>query len=152
MIPRFAPLFLCLAAAFAANAQTKLPDGPGKNTLEKLCVACHSVDVVTEHRFTQEGWVEKLGEMVENGAKATDDELNQILNYLVTNFLEDGKVNINKAPAHEIEKQLEIAEKDAAAIVRFREQHGSFKIFDDLKKVSGVDVKKLEAKKDRLAF
>ena len=34
----------------------------------------------------------------------------------------------------------------------YREKHGKFKTLDDLKKVPGVDAKKLDAKKDRIAF
>ena len=40
----------------------------------------------------------------------------------------------------------------AEALVRFRSQHGSFKTLEDLKKVPGIDVAKLIARKDRIAF
>jgi len=36
--------------------------------------------------------------------------------------------------------------------VHYREQNGKFQSFDDLKKVSGLDLKKIEAKRDRLAY
>jgi competence protein ComEA len=41
---------------------------------------------------------------------------------------------------------------DAEAIVRYREEKGSFKTLDDLKKVPGIDPGKLEAKKASLEF
>ena len=49
-------------------------------------------------------------------------------------------------------EQPEISAKEAEAIVRFREQNGDFKTLDDLKKVSGVDPAKIQARKDRLEF
>ena len=59
---------------------------------------------------------------------------------------------MNTAAAKELEAKLEISSKDAEALVRYREQNGKFQSFDDLKKVAGLDLKKLEAKKERLAF
>ena len=40
----------------------------------------------------------------------------------------------------------------AAAIIQYREKNGNFKSIEDLKKVPGIDVDKIEAKKDRLTF
>ena len=90
-----------------------------------------------------------------NGASAqgTDAQFNAILTYLVKNFgPEVSKININKAPAKDLETQLEITAKEAEAIVKYRDEKGAFKEVDDLKKVPDLDFKKIEAKKDRLAF
>jgi competence protein ComEA len=51
-----------------------------------------------------------------------------------------------------LESGLSLARSQAAAIVRYRTQHGDFKSIEDLKRVPGVDVAKIEAKKDRLLF
>ena len=40
----------------------------------------------------------------------------------------------------------------ATAIVDYREKNGSFKSLDDLKKVTAVDAKEIESRKDRIAF
>jgi competence protein ComEA len=45
-----------------------------------------------------------------------------------------------------------LTDTEAAAVVDYRKKNGDFKTIDDLKKVPDVDGKKLDAKKDRLAF
>ena len=45
-----------------------------------------------------------------------------------------------------------MTQTEAETIFRYRQTHGDFKTFDDLKMVPGLDVSKLEARKDRLAF
>ena len=40
----------------------------------------------------------------------------------------------------------------AGAVVKYRQANGPFKSVDDLKKVAGVDVAKIEARKDRFVF
>ena len=52
----------------------------------------------------------------------------------------------------ELATGLEIPEKEAAAIVRYRDEKGKFKTFEDLGKVPGIDASKLEAKKSRLDY
>ena len=37
-------------------------------------------------------------------------------------------------------------------MIAYREKNGLFKSVDDLKKVPGIDAKKIDAKKDRLYF
>jgi len=45
-----------------------------------------------------------------------------------------------------------VKRSEAAAIIQYRTDHGDFKTIDDLKKVPGLDFKKIEAKKDLLVF
>jgi competence protein ComEA len=40
----------------------------------------------------------------------------------------------------------------SSKVIEYRKKNGDFKSLDDLKKVPDVDAKKLDAKKDRLAF
>lgn len=61
-------------------------------------------------------------------------------------------MNVNKATAKEIETSLELAAREAEAIVKYRQDHGDFKDWDDLVKVPDIDPKKLEGKKDRISF
>jgi competence protein ComEA len=42
--------------------------------------------------------------------------------------------------------------KESAAIVKYRTENGPFKSTDDLKKVPDLDFRKIETKKNRLAF
>jgi competence protein ComEA len=136
------------SAGMAAWAQ--MPDGAGKDVTVKLCGNCHDVEVVKQYHLEKSGWTDTISQMVEKGLEATDDQLNTILTYLVKNF--GPPINLNKATASELETQLEITTKEAAAIVKYRGEKGPFKELDDLKKVPDLDFKKIEAKKDRLAF
>ena len=86
----------------------------------------------------------------EHGAQGTDDEFNQIVDYLATYFPKT--VNVNKATAKDLEAGLELSSKEAESMVHYREEKGNFKSVDDVEKVPGVDAKKIEAKKDLLEF
>ena len=54
--------------------------------------------------------------------------------------------------AKDLENALRIPAKQAAAIVRQREEKGDFKSLDELENVPGIDASKIEANKKRLAF
>ena len=81
-------------------------------------------------------------------------EINAVLEYLVKHFPaeEVPRINVNKAEAIDLESGLSLTRSEAAAIIQYRTQNGSFKSIEDLKKVPGVDAAKIEAKKDRLTF
>jgi competence ComEA-like helix-hairpin-helix protein len=59
---------------------------------------------------------------------------------------------VNTAGAKEISAVLEVSATDAEAIVHYRETLGLYKEWRDLQKVPGIDIKKLEQKKDRIDF
>jgi competence protein ComEA len=88
------------------------------------------------------------------GAQGTDQEFAAVLDYLVAHFPTDERprININTATAIELESGLTLRRSQAAAIIAYRVQHGDYKSFEDLKRVPGLDVAQLEAKKDRLTF
>jgi competence protein ComEA len=138
----------------AASADKPLPDGPGKAETQKLCSQCHDIDRSVSLRQDRAGWRRTIEKMLGFGAKASDQEFNAVLDYLATNFPADDvpKINVNKAAAIEFESGLSLRRSQAAAIIRYREKNGPFKSIEDLEKVPGVDVEKIEAKKDRLIF
>ncbi len=145
----------CLAAAFTASAQEPLPAGPGKELVEKTCSSCHSLDVVTGAKQNKDGWASTVDDMRTKGAQGTDQDFEVIVNYLAKNFsdsLSSEKINVNTATASELATGLEISTKDAEAIVHYRGDKGNFKTVEDLEKVPGIDVGKIEAQKDRLTF
>lgn len=91
--------------------------------------------------------------MVQRGAQGTDDEFADIVDYLTnTVSVEAAKINVNKATAKQLQTGLEISDKDADAILHYRDANGDFKSIDDLKKVPGLDVAKIDAKKSKLVF
>jgi competence ComEA-like helix-hairpin-helix protein len=64
----------------------------------------------------------------------------------------DDQININKAEAKEMVASLHLTDDEAASVVKYREEHGEFHGWDDLQKVAGLDIKKLEPMKDRLTY
>lgn len=144
---------ICVALFLTfADAQEKLPNGPGRETMKRVCGSCHSAENVAGMAKTREEWGALVGEMAAVGAQASDDEFNEIVDYLAANFPKTPKINVNKAAAKDFESGLDLSAKEAEAIVRYRAEKGSFKSIEELEKVPGVDVKKIEAKKDRLSF
>ncbi len=142
---------LPLAVIAAAGAVQEAPAAkPSKVMFEKTCSACHTAESVSSARRTREQWQEVMDEMVsQQGAKIGDEEYTPILEYLVAAF---GKVNVNSAPADEIAQITGLSQKEAEAIVKFRKDNGKFEDFDGLGKVPGVDLKKLESKRDAIAY
>jgi competence protein ComEA len=92
--------------------------------------------------------------MISRGATISDDEIDPVVDYLATHFGpgNGGKLNVNKADASQLSAVLEISAADANAIVSFRTQNGSFKSWQDLAKVPGLDIRKLEAEQDRVEY
>jgi competence protein ComEA len=134
-------------------AHPELPAGPGKDTLIRICSTCHSPDNVIANGQDRAGWENTITKMAGFGAVGTDDEFTEILDYLVKNFpASSGPINVNKASATQLESGLGLTTAESAAVVEYRKKNGDFKSIDDLKKVPDVDGKKLDAKKDRLAF
>ncbi|MBG99310.1 MAG: hypothetical protein CMN58_03060 [Solibacterales bacterium] len=86
--------------------------------------------------------------------KATEDELQTVLNYLTKWFPAEKlpPLNVNKARAIQFESRLSLKRSEAARIIRYRTENGDFKSIEDLKKVPGVNAAQIEAKKDTLVF
>ena len=61
---------------------------------------------------------------------------------------EKGKININKATKEELDTLPGIGESTAQKIIKYREEHGSFKNIEELKEVKGIGDAKYEEIKD----
>ncbi|MBM3768902.1 MAG: hypothetical protein FJW32_26270 [Acidobacteria bacterium] len=120
-----------------------------KATFMKVCANCHKPEVVLSARRTKSQWEDTFEKMVARGAKGTDDEFTSAFLYLMTNF---GKVNVNRAPADELMQVLGINDEVAAAIIKYRRGKGRIEDVEDLAKVPGIDAKRLEEKREAIAF
>jgi competence protein ComEA len=154
LVFRSSTSFLAVLAIFAGSAWAQLPDGPGKEETEKLCKQCHELERSVSLRQDRAGWQTTVDKMVSLGAQGTDKELQTVLDYLAKNYPGDElpKLNVNKATSIEFESRLSLRRSQAAAVIDYRTKNGPFKSIEDLKKVPGIDVAKIEAKKDRLTF
>jgi len=130
----------------------ELPAGAGKDTLIRVCSKCHSPDNVIANGQDRAGWESTITKMAGFGAEGTDEEFTAILDYLEKNFPPVTTVHVNQATAAQLESGLGLSTTEAEAVIEYRKKNGDFKSLDDLKKVPDVDAKKLDAKKDRLAF
>src|SRR5947209_20410836 len=80
---RFAVTAFVIAGASLGEAQT-LPDGKGKELVEKICVNCHGPEVIGSVRKTRERWTATVSDMIGRGASGSDEEFEKIIDYLST--------------------------------------------------------------------
>jgi competence ComEA-like helix-hairpin-helix protein len=144
-----AALALTTIIAQTPSPESRFPAGPGRDALFKVCGSCHGPESVLGQFKTHEEWRKTLDEMATNGAQGSDEEWNQIQEYLDKHY---SLIFINKAAAKDLEATLDIAPSVAEAIVRRRTETGAYKSIDDLKHVPGVTANAIEARKDRLIF
>jgi len=144
---------LCFFLALAADESAALlPDGPGKEVTGKICTECHDTANIRKLRLPRDQWSDKMDEMVDRGAKGTDQEMAAVLDYLTQNFGPDSKIYVNSAPFSELKAILKLTNEETDAVLAYRKQNGNFQQWRDLLKVAALDGKKIEAKKDLLAF
>ena len=151
---RNALIVVALVGPFGATLSAELPEGPARTIIENRCIGCHDVSKAVSVRQDRIGWAATLNKMVGLGFKGTDEELRAVLEYLTENYPADElpPLNVNKARAIQLESRLSLKRSEAAAIIRYRKEHGDFKSIEDLLKVPGIDAAIIESKKDRLAF
>ena len=87
--------------------------------------------------------------MIEKGAIGSEREFETVYDYLLRHF---GKTYINTSTADDLTSIVGLSKKDAEAIVAYRKANGSFADLDAVKKVPDIDVKKLDERKDAVAF
>ncbi len=151
------------AAAQSADDHPEMPNGPGKAITLQTCTKCHSITNITGQHMDKDGWTATITKMVGYGATGTDDEFEQILNYVSKYYGLDSppaagataahaKIVVNKETPAQLSTDLGLTDDEAKAVVDYRTKNGDFKSIDDLKKVPNVDAKKFDAKKDDLLF
>ena len=170
-------VFFVLALG-SASAQTTppppsppaMPAGAGKAIVQEKCVVCHALSVVTSKHASHKEWDQVVNQMVSRGADLTDDEIDTVIEYLSKNYgpldqtatpapsgtadtsSSEAPVNVNKASAEDLESSLGLAKPEAEAIVKYREQKGNFKTWQDVAAVPGVAAAKIEGLQKRITF
>ncbi|HCC55957.1 MAG TPA: cytochrome C [Solibacterales bacterium] len=79
-------LLLPAIAAAQPKSPMQFPDAPGREVVQKVCGVCHGAEVVVAEGLTRQEWGQVIASMVTRGAKGSDEEFGQVLNYLTTNF------------------------------------------------------------------
>jgi len=147
-----------------------MPAGAGKAIVQEKCVVCHALTVVTSKHSSHKEWDQVVNQMVSRGADLTDEEIDTVIEYLSKNYgpldqtttpastgtadtnSSEAPVNVNKASAQDLESSLGLAKPEAEAIVKYREQKGNFKTWQDVAAVPGVPSAKIEGLQKRLTF
>ena len=138
----------------AVFAQDVLPDGAGRDTTIRICSQCHEAQKAASVKLTRPGWSEEIDKMKALGAAGTEQEFQDIFEYLATHFQGelDRALDMNSADAVELESVLGLLRRESAAVLQYRSKRGSFKSFADLSGLEPAILKKLDARKDRIVF
>jgi hypothetical protein len=79
-------LILASVPLLAQPAPSEPPPGPGLDLIQRSCVNCHDISIITMKRKTRDEWAETLGLMADRGAEVTPEEMQIIEEYLSRNF------------------------------------------------------------------
>jgi competence protein ComEA len=149
---RGAAALALLVFALPAAAQDVFPEGTGKDLTLRMCGTCHPAERSAAVKLTRDGWRAVISKMVALGAQGTDAERAEVLDYLSTSFKGEAPkpINLNTAPALDLESVAGLLRKESAALIAYRTKHGPCKTLEDLKQVPGVDFRKIHRRRDRL--
>jgi competence protein ComEA len=159
------------AAAGSQDPTASMPDAPGKAITVNTCTKCHAITNITSQHRDADTWTATVTKMVGYGATGTDDDLQQIVDYLTKYYgpasataaspaaspsatpgAAHAKVMVNKETAVQLATDLGLTDDEAKAVVSYRDKNGDFKSIDDLKKVPNVDATKITAHAADLQF
>jgi competence protein ComEA len=129
-----------------------LPEGPGKDVTVRACAPCHEARRAASVRLTRDGWAAVIEGMRLRGAKVSDEDFPVVLDYLSTHFLGEAAqpLNLNTASQIDLEAAGGLLRREAAAVIQYRQKHGRFKAIDDLKRVPGLDFRKIDSRRDAM--
>jgi competence protein ComEA len=102
-----------------------------RESLAAVCGVCHTLELVLDTPMDLDAWHETVQKMVDQGAMGTDDQFDDIMDYLHRTMT---TININNAPFNELQTVLDVTPDTARAIVARRDKH----TFADLKDVESA--------------
>jgi len=82
-------LMLACFAPWCASGQApgaQLPDAPNRETVQRICSSCHPAQIVLGRGMTREQWGSIVSNMISRGAKGSDEEFAQVVDYLAQNL------------------------------------------------------------------
>jgi competence protein ComEA len=138
----------------STDQHPEFPAGVGRDVVLRLCVKCHSPNVILAYGQNRTGWENTITKMVQKGAEGEDEDFTEIADYLTEHFPPSTvpKVFVNMATDKQLADVLGISLDDAKAMVAYRDKAKGFNSIEDMKMVPNVDAKKIDAKKDQLVF
>src|ERR1700691_811086 len=137
-----------LVASWVAEVEPPAPRLAREGqSLKAVCANCHNLQIVMDTPMSYDDWHETVQKMVDRGASGTDEQFDDIMDYLHRTMT---TINVNTAPVGELEIVLDVPETTAQAIIARRNTQ-KFTGLTDLKSVPGVDASTVDAKA-RLIF
>jgi hypothetical protein len=117
-------------------------------SLKAVCAHCHNLQMVTSTPRSYDAWHDTVQKMVDHGAKGTDDQLDDIMDYLHRTLT---TIDVNSADEDELEIVLNVSETAAEAIIA-RRKIRKFTGLADLKSIPGVDASTVDSKARMIFF
>lgn len=71
---------------WAEQAPDEPPAGPGLELIQRSCISCHDIYMITTKRKTPEQWADVMDLMAARGAEVSPEEMQVIEEYLSQNF------------------------------------------------------------------
>ena len=139
---------LSLSVTLATGLQQDDGSKKGEEVFLNRCGSCHGTERALAAPRTRKGWEVVLADMANIGAQLETGEQEAVLAFLTERH---GLVNVNTANAEEL-VGLGLSNKDAETIGAYRSEHGPFADFAALHRVPGLDVDRLNAVRERVAF
>jgi mono/diheme cytochrome c family protein len=63
-----------------------LPEAPNRETVQRICSSCHPAQIVLGRGMTREQWGGIVSNMISRGAKGSDEEFAEVVDYLAKNL------------------------------------------------------------------
>ena len=125
---RFSVLLLACLEPWCASGQApgaQLPEAPNRETVQRICSACHPAQIVLGRGMTREQWGSIVSNMISRGAKGSDEEFAQVVDYLAQNLppTKEGAIPLAKAKTRRPQSLIDqagandkqVVDEDAAA-------------------------------------
>ncbi|QLG42792.1 helix-hairpin-helix domain-containing protein [Paenibacillus sp. E222] len=134
-------------SATLVQEQTKASDADQRPSTAEAPVETNRVDdtggkVADQTVAGNQTDVSTVGTQTKSEATVVSPDNNQVL--VSNEAVDNGKIDVNTAPAAKLMDLPGIGEKKAQAIIDYRNSHGPFTKVSDLTKVKGIGMKMLE--------
>jgi competence protein ComEA len=142
-------LGLMASAARAADVVAQSPKlAREAQSLQAVCGNCHNLQIVLNAPRSLGDWRDTIQKMVDRGARGTDDQYDDILDYLHRTMT---TIDVNSAVADELATVLD-APYSTVKLIIARRASKKFVDLTDLKAIPGVDAATLDAKAKLIYF
>jgi competence protein ComEA len=136
---------LARSADGAAQAARFAREG---KSLQAVCGKCHDLQIVLNTPRSLDDWRDTMQKMVDRGASGTDDQYDDILDYLHRTMT---TIDVNSADADELTTVLAVPDS-AVKLIIARRAGKKFADLNDLKSIPGVDAATVDAKAKLIYF